>query len=174
MTKLDKFYTAQFAVDMCVGIVKRNVPINKNKDFIIEPSAGGGAFIDSIKQLTKRYKFYDIKPEHPEIEQKDFLKMNVNRNCFTHKIIVIGNCPFGSHFRLCIKFIKKCSEFADTIAFILPQNFKKKCNHKYFPREFHLIAEQDLPNNSFIEDAKIRDLRTVFQIWEKRDNLRPN
>jgi hypothetical protein len=42
----------------------------------------------------------------------------------------------------------------------------------HFPRQFHLLFEQDLPEKSFLVDGAEHDVPCVFQIWEKRDLLR--
>ena len=68
---LDKFYTKPRIVKLCHEELKKYVPKN---EYIIEPSAGNGAFIPMIKTITKNYKFYDIQPEHSDIVKKDFLE----------------------------------------------------------------------------------------------------
>ena len=50
--------------------------IDKNNDLIIEPSAGNGSFIENIKTLSINYKFYDLKPEHDEVNKQDFLEFD--------------------------------------------------------------------------------------------------
>lgn len=161
---IDKFYTSQQAVKLCINWIKKNIKINKN-DLIIEPSAGNGAFISEIKNLSNNWRFYDIKPENDEIIEKDYLELD---EIFKFKKIhVIGNPPFGRQSSLAIKFIKK-SEFADTISFILPKSFKKDSMKRYFPLNFHLIFEEDIPENSFLVDGNINNVETVFQIWEKK------
>jgi len=40
------------------------------------------------------------------------------------------------------------------------------------PEIFHLICEQDLPNNSFTIEGRDTDVPCVFQIWEKRETKR--
>ncbi len=43
---------------------------------------------------------------------------------------------------------------------------------KYFSNNFHLIHEEDLPNNAFIVNNKDCDVPCVFQIWEYKDEPR--
>ena len=69
---IDKFYTINSVVDLCINTIKTNIYINK-KDLIIEPSAGGGAFIKYLKLLTKKQIFLDIAPQHKEIIKQDYL-----------------------------------------------------------------------------------------------------
>jgi hypothetical protein len=53
---IDKFYTKETIVDKCINLIKNFIVID-NKDLIIEPSAGNGAFISKIKTLSDNYKF---------------------------------------------------------------------------------------------------------------------
>jgi len=167
---IDKFYTSHFIVKKCIDLVKKHIYIQKD-DICIEPSAGNGSFINSIKTLFKNYKFYDIKPENDEIIEQNYLEFNYNTiiKKSNSKIHIIGNPPFGRQSSLVIKFIKKSCEYCDSISFILPKSFKKNSLKKHYPLNFHLIYEYDLPKNSFIIDKKEYDVPCVFQIWIKKD-----
>jgi len=161
---LDKFYTTDENILICYDAIKKHIKINKT-DLIIEPSAGDGAFIPTIKKLTNIYKFYDIYPEHPDIIKQDFLKLKNVDN--PH---IIGNPPFGNKSALAIKFIKHSAFLnAKTISFILPISFYKNSLKKSFPMNYHLIYENVLPFNDFIHNKKVEYIKTIFQIWEKRD-----
>ena len=166
---IDKYYTTDDAVKICMDLLKDNIKINEN-DLCIEPSAGNGSFIDNIKLLFKNYKFYDLEPENDEIFKQDYLKFDYNNIISTkyNKIHIIGNPPFGRQSSLAIKFIKISSEFSDSISFILPKSFKKDSMKKYFPLNFHLICEKDLPQNSFMINNELCDVPCVFQIWIKK------
>ena len=168
---IDKFYTSSTAVDLCINIIKTHINISSTH-LIIEPSAGNGAFIDSIKLLSNNYKFYDIKPEHTEVIEQDYLQLQVSPITSPAKIHVIGNPPFGRQSSLAIKFIKKSCEFCDTLSFILPLSFKKDSLQAKVPIQFHLVTEIILPKKSFIIDEQEHDVPCVFQIWEKRDHSR--
>jgi len=172
---IDKYYTKKSVVDQCLTHIKNNIKINSG-DLIIEPSAGNGAFIDGIKSLTNNYKFYDLYPQHENIEQQDYLELDYMKLdkyidglwlSEEYNFHVIGNPPFGRQSSLAIKFIKKSCEFADSISFILPKSFKKDSMKKHFPPRFHLKFEWDLPKNSFEVDGKDYDVPCVFQIWER-------
>ncbi len=125
---VDKYYTNSDTVKLCLEFVSNNIRIQPN-DLIIEPSAGNGAFICGIKKLTSNYVFYDILPEHDDIEQQDYLLLTHSKINVLHehhseiKIHVIGNPPFGRQSSIANKFIKKSCEFCDTISFILPRSF---------------------------------------------------
>lgn len=170
---IDKFYTSQLVVNKCIELIKDNINI-KEHDVCVEPSAGNGSFISSIKTLTKRYVFYDLKPENDEIIQQDYLVFDYNSiaKLPDSKVHIIGNPPFGRQSSLAIKFIKKSCEYCDSISFILPKSFKKDSLKKHYPRNFHLICEYDLPDNSFIINKKEYDVPCVFQIWVKKEVVR--
>jgi hypothetical protein len=168
---IDKYYTKSNVVNQCLDKIKEYINIHEN-DLIIEPSAGNGAFISGIKQLTSNYKFYDIIPENPEIETQDYLSLNYNFTKNFQNIHCIGNPPFGRQSSIAIKFIKKSCEFCNTLSFILPKSFKKESLKKTFPLEFHLLFEMDLDYKSFLVDGVEHDVPCIFQIWAKKDYKR--
>ena len=120
---LDKYYTKKECVDKCIELFKEKVFVAED-DICIEPSAGSGAFIEQIKSIFSHYKFYDIQPENKEISKQDYLELSEIQDK-EGKIHILGNPPFGRQSSLAIKFIKKSSNFCDTISFILPKSFKK-------------------------------------------------
>ena len=73
----DKFYTSCLTVEKCIELIKNNINI-ENNDLCIEPSAGNGSFINSIKTLFKNYIFYDLEPENKEITKLDYLEYDYN------------------------------------------------------------------------------------------------
>jgi hypothetical protein len=160
---IDKFYTNDDAVKLCMLYVKKYLIIDEN-DTIIEPSAGNGAFINEIKNITQNYKFYDLIPEHIEIVQQDFLTLDTSDFKQVH---IIGNPPFGRQSTTAIKFVKKSCQFANSISFILPKSFKKDSMRNKFQNNFHLIFEIDLPENSFTDGGKLSNVPCIFQIWRK-------
>ncbi len=165
---IDKYYTKPETVNICIEHIKKNVIID-DKDLIIEPSAGDGAFIAGIKSLAYNCLFYDIEPEpdNGEIVKQDFLALNIHSSGL-NKIHIVGNPPFGRQSSLAIKFIKKSCEFADSISFILPKSFKKDSLIKKVPLNFHRVAEIDLPDSSFIVNGAPHNVPCIFQIWVKK------
>ena len=165
----DKYYTRDSAVSLCISLIKQHIPILKS-DLIIEPSAGNGAFISHIKQLSGNCEFYDIEPDNVEIVKQDYLSLSCDqaKSKFSN-IHIIGNPPFGRQSSLAIKFIKHSCSFCNTLSFILPKSFKKDSLKKSFPPLFHLVCEQDLPQKSFLVDGSEHDVPCLFQIWVKRD-----
>jgi predicted RNA methylase len=166
---IDKYYTKDSIVTICLNYVKTYIQINSN-DLIIEPSAGNGSFISGIKTIANNYIFYDLEPEQDEIIKQDYLLGDyINFNQKYNNIHIIGNPPFGRQSSLAIKFIKKSCEFCNSISFILPKSFKKDSLKKTFPLNFHLIFEIDLPDKSFLVDGIEHNVPCVFQIWRKEN-----
>ena len=165
----DKYYTKSKIASLCVQLFNENISIT-NDDLIIEPGAGSGAFIPFISKLPGYSVFYDIEPKHPLITQLNFLSFDYDSIYNTyHNIHIIGNPPFGRQSSTAIKFIKQSALFANSISFILPKSFKKNSMKKYFPLNFHLIYQTELPLDSFIIDDKPHSVPCVFQIWQKKN-----
>jgi len=167
---IDKFYTKEEVVDLCMDRLKQHLTINR-EDMILEPSAGNGAFLKAIQLLPASFLFYDIEPEHPAILHKDYLKDEIDFKELVSlypRIHVIGNPPFGRQSSLAIQFIKKSCTFCHSVSFILPKSFKKTSRHRCFPPDFHLLFEMDLPDHSFLVNEKEHDVPCVFQLWEKK------
>lgn len=170
---IDKFYTIPTIALNCINHIKSNLNIDFKQDLIIEPSAGNGSFIHGIKTLSEHTVFYDIEPDNKDIIKQDFLELNLSEIYKEFKKIhFIGNPPFGKQASTAIKFIKKCCEYGHSISFILPKSFKKESMQKHFDRNFHLIYETDLNENSFLMNSQICDVPCVFQIWEKKISKR--
>ena len=168
---IDKYYTSSEVVKHCIQKIKNHLDLNKEQDLCIEPSAGNGAFISSLQNVFENTRFFDIQPEHSSVEKQDYLQLALDISQF-RKVHVIGNPPFGRQSSMVKKFIDKTCEYADSASFILPRSFKKESMQRYFPPNFHLIYEWDIPKNGFLVDEKPHDVPCVFQIWEYRDELR--
>ena len=169
---IDKYYTKLSVADTCVSLMKKYTKPKKLHDLIIEPSAGNGAFLSSIKNLKCKLKMYDIRPEHPQVLERDYLTISIEElhagRSPGSQVHVVGNPPFGRQASLAIKFIKKSCIFADTISFILPKSFKKDSMRKAFSEHFHLVHQHDLDTSSFLVNNKDHDSPCVFQVWVRR------
>ena len=161
--ELDKFYTQPEIAQQCLNFLDTS-----QYDCIIEPSAGSGAFSNLLKDCFS----YDIEPENDNIIKADYLTLDkkVFRNF--ENILVVGNPPFGSQGTLAHKFLIESMSFAQTVAFILPKGFKKVSMKNRIPLNFCLQGEHDLPLNAFSLKGKQYGVPTVFQIWERSENLR--
>lgn len=117
-------------------------------DLIVVPSAGAGAFSSKIPGCVAM----DIDPQGPGIEKRDFFNYMPDTGKY-HKILTVGNPPFGRQSSLAIKFIKHAAKFSDTIAFILPNSFYKDSMVEKLPREVVPEFSADLDDN---KDSDIR------------------
>lgn len=160
----EQYYTNGDVADLCVQYTN-NVFDLESFSYIIEPSAGTGAFLTPLQQYDCKVLSYDIDPKHSSILQMDYLKTDISPG----NILVIGNPPFGRQSSLAKQFIKHSCKFARVIAFILPKSFKKPSMYNAFHCNFHNVYTQDLENDSFIYRNQSYDVPCVFQIWERRD-----
>ena len=83
---LDKYYTKKEIVLFCLDKLNLN-----DYDFVIEPSAGNGAFYNEIKHNHK--VGLDVAPESSDIIKQDWLQYPIEA-CYKN-ILIVGNPPFG-------------------------------------------------------------------------------
>lgn len=158
--KADKFYTKPETAKYCIS--KLNL---KSYDRIIEPSAGNGSFSKQIPNCEA----YDLMPEGKGIKKQDFLKFQSDKG----NTLVIGNPPFGKSNGLTLAFIKKASEFARTIAFIIPNSCKKRAFIDRLPKNVHIRKIYDLPKKAFLINGKIPyDVPCSFFVFDVRKSER--
>jgi len=165
---IDKFYTKCEVAKQCGKFIREHINFCDN-DIIIEPSAGNGAWIDTIKELCVNHKFYDLYPENEEVIKQDYLELDYNNFKDYNNVYLIGNPPFGRQSSMALKFIKYSCLYCDGFCFIVPQSFKKDSFKNKIPLNFHMEYEIDLPKNSFINNEKEFDVPCVFQIWIKKN-----
>jgi len=158
MAELDKFYTNKNIAKNCVETLHNFLVIDTN-DCFLEPTAGDGAFLDYLTN----YEAYDLKPEDPRVIEQDIFKFVPNRNNY----ITIGNPPFGKRSKLAIDVFNTVAKYSDVIAFIVPVSFLKYNVQKELDKDFKLIHNYILPENSFLDRGKVYDVNCVFQIWVK-------
>lgn len=169
----DAFYTKPEVAGLLVEKLDGLYRLKKfNK--IVEPSAGDGAFSNKLLSLKLPFVAMDIDPKQPYIMRHDFLEYPVDKLKKHKNVLVIGNPPFGRQSTLARQFIQKAGVFAHVIAFVLPKSFKKSQYREYFPKQFHLVFQQNLPTNSFLLNGLEYDVPCVFQVWEKREEERRN
>lgn len=129
----------------------------------LEPSVGEGCFfrwlpVNKIGIDIKKTKYNTIKTNY------------LNYSLPKKPLIVIGNPPFGHRGVLALEFINH-SKQADFVAFILPMFFQSvgKGSIRYRVKDFNLIYEQPLPENSFYTaNGKDKDVKCCFQIWSRK------
>lgn len=165
----DQFYTSKNTALYCYNIlleVLKKLNINELEYNFIEPSAGCGHFFNLLP--SDRRIGIDIDPQIKDrnIINKDYLLYYPK----SKNNIVIGNPPFGLRGNLALRFINHSYQFADVVAFILPQLFDSdgKGSTKFRVLGYKLAHSEKLPTNSFeYPNGKHVHVATVFQIWTK-------
>ena len=163
MARLDQYYTQR-------SLTKRLVAsLNFDQfDIVLEPSAGDGAFFDYLPK-SKRLGI-DLEPAAPYIRREDFFNFNAQEG---KSYFVVGNPPFGKNSSLAKSFFNRAAGFADKIAFVLPRTFRKLSIINNLDKNFWLISEELLPQNSFyLPNGEQYCVPCVFQVWERRDTQR--
>lgn len=160
----DKYYTPDSVVVKCMEVLKECVDVNKI-DTVVEPSAGGGAFIPSIEEIfPQSNKIYlDLYPENSKIREQDYLEFQYEKES-NEKVLVLGNPPFGSRNNLARKFFNISTGYADYIAFILPISQYENVASMY---QFDLICSEDLGLVPFYFEGDIREVRCCFNVYKR-------
>lgn len=174
--KLDQFYTNKQVAFNCTNhliSLLRNNNIDINKLTFLEPSAGDGAFIESLVNNNinlKKIKACDIDPKAENILNYNFFettKKILHIRCSNKNLVTIGNPPFGKRSSLAIDFFNHAATLSDTIAFIVPVQFNKWSVQSKLDKSFKLIYSENLKENSFIFKNKPYSVRCCFQVWTK-------
>ena len=173
----DQFFTKKAVARRCYRTFRRvaaELGVDLRRYHFIEPSAGCGWFYQTLPR-TRRVGI-DLMPlRNREIIRADYLLW---RPAAGKKYIVIGNPPFGLRGHLALQFINHSAEFADMVAFILPQLFGsdgKGVPGKRVNKDLKLAYSAPLPAASFEKpDGSPVDISTVFQVWTKvrHENVR--
>lgn len=164
---LDQFFTRPDVAMHCISEVQRYLAHDKRQWLWVEPSAGGGAFLDAMPNPKMGL---DIHSRRMDITAADFLSWYPGKT--PYPIAVAGNPPFGKNSSLARKFLDHAASFADIVAFILPRTFQKPAFINRLDRHMHLVREMVLADDSFIFENQPYPVPTVFQIWERRIELR--
>lgn len=168
----DQFYTRPETAQKCVRkmfAVARSLQINLSRHRFIEPAAGCGGFYEHLP--ARRRIGMDIAPGARTIHGdkllcRDYLQWTPPAG----KYIVVGNPPFGLRGHLALQFINHSANFADLVAFILPQLFASdgKGAPRKRVRQYQLAHTEPLPADSFqYPNGRAVHVATVFQVWTK-------
>lgn len=161
---LDQYYTREHVVKECV----QHIDFNKY-DCVIEPSAGGGAFIEHI--VHSNIIAMDLKPTHPSVSKGDWLQYHANTS---HKsVLVIGNPPFGNNHKLSNAFILHALECqtVQTIGFILPNTYRKHTRQRILPDNWRIVDIIDIGENAFEYDGNICHMPCSFFVFDKSEGV---
>lgn len=132
--ELDKYYTSKELAEYCVNKTKEIIG-EENITEWLEPSAGGGVFLDF---LGDNYLAYDIAPEDNRIIKKDYLQLDLD---YKKGRCTIGNPPYGDSNNLYRRFYNKSVKSGDYIAFIASISQLNNIRQLY---KFDLIYSEDL------------------------------
>lgn len=156
---LERYYTASEVAADCVEFLSEQYNMI-SFDNIVEPSSGDGSFADHLPSKTITI---DIDQNTPAKIHKSFLEYEPPHG----KTLVIGNPPFGARSSMAFQFLHHAADFADVIAFILPNSFHGTNFSNRVPEYFHLVQTKDV--SGMWGDNY---LNLTFFVYEKRAERR--
>ena len=173
VTGKEQYYTPADLAERLISEVSALVPDLANRT-VIEPAGGTGSFIKAAQNIgVTNFLSFDIEPKHSLVTKADFLAKK-----FTAKdAVTISNPPFGRNNSLSIPFFNKAADHSEFICFIVPRSWRKWSVINRLDRRFHLVADHDILID-YEDDLGERlssrtSLSTCFQIWQRKDELRP-
>ena len=172
VTGKEQYYTPRELASVLVSKVKQLVP-NFASRTVVEPAGGTGAFVEAAKAAgAKKVLSVDIEPKHGDVNKADYLSTNLK----IVDAVTISNPPFGRNNSLSIPFFNRAADTSEFIAFIVPRSWRKWSVINRLDRRFHLIHDEDL-SIDYVDDthtliSQRNSLKTCFQIWQRREELR--
>ena len=156
----DQFYTADWAVDMCL----KHVNVG-DYDCVVEPSAGAGAFLSAIKHPN--LVAIDIEPKADGVVRQNFFDFQIDPAF--EKVLVVGNPPFGVHHKLADGFLQHAFFFPNvrTVAFILPNTYNKHTRQHVIPSWWRIKSVVPLDRNAFVYKGKPYHVPCSFFVLDK-------
>lgn len=118
---IDKFYTPDKLVKYVISRAEEVFGDLNRFDFILEPSAGAGAFLN---HLPEKSMGIDILPDREDIIQMDFLQEFPDY--YIENSLIIGNPPFGVRGKLFRRFLDRACKISDNVVFICPIGWVNK------------------------------------------------
>jgi predicted RNA methylase len=172
VTGKEQYYTPRELAQELVLKVKALIPDFSSRT-VLEPAGGTGAFVEAAKAAgAKRVLSIDIEPKHRAVNKGDYLESDLK----IQNAVTISNPPFGRNNSLSIPFFNRAAEGSEYIAFIVPRSWRKWSVINRLDRRFHLVHDEDLKID-YVDDthtliSQRNNLKTCFQIWQRRDALR--
>lgn len=164
--KLDQFYTDPAYAESFYKTIQSKTDFD-GVDLFLEPSAGTGNFFNLMDEKLR--VGIDLDPKCNGVICQDFLTWQAPAN---KKIYTIGNPPFGKNSGLAVQFFNHAASFSECVAFIVPRTFRKASIINRLNKNFHLIYDEVVPDNSFIYNDKPYNVWCCAQIWVKSDRKR--
>ena len=171
---LDQIYTKPAVAERCVRFLSEILgglrDLRPDRVFYVEPSAGEGCFLDLLP--AGRRIGIDIEPRRAGIVRDDFLTWSFETVVEDpQQTVVVGNPPFGHRSNLAIRFFNRAAMMANTIAFVVPVQFRKYSVHKNLRAGFRWIAAMELPGPAFYTPAEPDyRLNAEFQVWTRESS----
>ncbi|MDR0482213.1 MAG: hypothetical protein LBH13_03490 [Cellulomonadaceae bacterium] len=175
VTGTEQYYTPRDVADRLADVMFDVVGEGAAERVWIDPAGGTGAFVDAVRARgVDTVVSVDIEPHHDGVVRGDFLEVPLVGDA----MIALTNPPFGRANKLCIPFFNKLAGCCSHIGFIVPKSWRKWSVQDRLDQRFHLVYDEDLVVNYVdVDGAPLADgkthLNTVFQVWEKRDEIRP-
>jgi hypothetical protein len=139
--------------DTIITYINNVLHIVYDKDIIIDPCASNDDLISMIDTLAQFTFHYDM---NKKVNSLDFLSLDFQQ---FDKTVLAGLWYDKVHIisrpqpEMIGQFLKKCSEFADTISFILPKDYLSPILSNY-----HLLLSIEL------------DEEWILKVWERKPN----
>ena len=173
ITGKEQYYTPTDLAEKLIAEVMVMVP-DLAKRQILEPAGGTGSFLKAAaKAGATDFLSFDIEPKHANVTKANFLDATLTGD----NAVTISNPPFGRNNSLSIPFFNKAANHSEFICFIVPRSWRKWSVINRLDRRFHLVADHDIQID-YEDDAGEKlsmknGLATCFQIWQRKDTLRP-
>ena len=165
--ELDKYYTKEHIAIRCIESITLG-----DYDLIIEPSAGSGNFLKHLyhnidTNISSNIIGMDLYPENSGILQQDWSTYTIDHHY--DSVLIIGNPPFGVNHIKSDMFIQHALQFTNvkTIAFILPNTYKKHTRQRILPKEWRIKEIVDIERNAFTFNHQERHVPCSFFIFDK-------
>jgi hypothetical protein len=172
VTGKEQYYTPRALAEDLVQKVKAIIPDFSSRT-VLEPAGGTGAFVEAAKKAgAQKVLSLDIEPKHGDVTKANYL----NAKLKLQDAVTISNPPFGRNNSLSIPFFNRAAEHSEYIAFIVPRSWRKWSVINRLDRRFHLVLDEDL-SIDYVDDShelisQKNNLKTCFQVWQRKDELR--
>lgn len=172
VTGTEQYYTPRPLARDLVYLAENVIPNFAERRFL-EPAGGNGSFITALQERNiKQITAVDLYPKHELVEKSDFLKFTPNEK----NVVTISNPPFGRNNALAIPFFNHAANFSDYICFLIPRSWRKWSVENRLDQRFHKLLDEEIfvayEDEQGVPVRQANNLRTCFQIWERRESVR--
>lgn len=172
VTGAEQYYTP---ADLALSLTSKalnHIPAWQTKTFL-EPAGGTGSFITALQTMgVSSILSVDTEPKHPLVDKQNFLELVLSEK----NLVTISNPPFGRNNALSVPFFNHAAKHSSHIAFLVPRSWRKWSVINRLDPSFHLVSDEDVSvvyqNELGQNITGHNQLRTCFQVWEKRPQTR--